>query len=80
MPSYFDDTHRLLRESVRRFVERRIVPFVERWEEEESFPRELYRELGGYPYDRDPARPGWFAHVPNTNWADPDVSLRPALR
>ncbi len=20
---------------------------------------ELYRELGGYPYDRDPGRPGW---------------------
>ena len=56
MPSYFDDTHRMLRESVRKFVERRILPFVERWEEEESFPRELYRELGeagylalGYP-------------------------------
>ncbi|MDH5247092.1 MAG: mandelate racemase, partial [Betaproteobacteria bacterium] len=32
---------------------------------------ELYRELGGYPYDRDPGRPGWFAHVPNRNWADP---------
>ena len=37
-------------------------------------------ELGGYPYDRDPGRPGWFAHVPNHAWADPAVSLRPALR
>lgn len=34
---------------------------------------ELYRELGGYPYDRDPARPGWFSMVPNTRWADPTV-------
>jgi glucarate dehydratase len=41
---------------------------------------ELYRELGGYPYDRDPGRPGWFAQVPNSNWADPSVSLRPALK
>ena len=41
---------------------------------------ELYGELGSYPYDRDPGRPGWFAHVPNAVWADPDVSLRPALR
>jgi glucarate dehydratase len=41
---------------------------------------ELYRELGGYPYDRDPGRPGWYAHVPNHDWADPGVSLRPALR
>jgi glucarate dehydratase len=32
---------------------------------------ELYKSLGGYPYDRDPARPGWFALVPNTRWADP---------
>lgn len=33
---------------------------------------ELYRELGGYPYDRDPARPTWFPLVPNTRWATPD--------
>lgn len=34
---------------------------------------ELYRELGGYPYDRDPARPGWYPLIPNTRWADPSV-------
>ena len=41
---------------------------------------ELFRELGGYPYDRDPGRPGWFPNIPNSNWADPSVSLRPALK
>ena len=41
---------------------------------------ELFLELGGYPYDRDPGRPGWYAHVPNSAWADPEVSLRPALK
>jgi glucarate dehydratase len=35
----------------------------------------LYRRLGGYPYDRDPARPEWFATVPNTRWADPESAL-----
>ncbi|TLS48721.1 mandelate racemase [Paenibacillus antri] len=30
---------------------------------------ELYRELGGYPYDQDPTRPGWFPLVPNDRWA-----------
>ncbi|CCN71766.1 enolase C-terminal domain-like protein [Vibrio nigripulchritudo] len=35
---------------------------------------ELYKKLGGYPYDRDPSRPGWFAYTPNTNWADPDLT------
>ncbi|MEO6203824.1 MAG: enolase C-terminal domain-like protein [Mycobacteriales bacterium] len=32
---------------------------------------ELYREVGGYPYDRDPGRPGWFAMVPGQNYAQP---------
>jgi glucarate dehydratase len=32
---------------------------------------ELYRRLGGYPYDQDPARPGWTPLVPNDRWADP---------
>ena len=36
---------------------------------------ELYQEIGGYPYDRDPDRPDWFPLVPNTRWADP---LQPA--
>ncbi|MEZ5668563.1 MAG: enolase C-terminal domain-like protein [Alphaproteobacteria bacterium] len=35
---------------------------------------ELFKELGGYAYDRDPARPGWFQIVPNTRWADPTVA------
>ncbi|MFF0771908.1 enolase C-terminal domain-like protein [Nonomuraea wenchangensis] len=35
---------------------------------------ELYRELGGYPYDRDPGRPGWYATVPNERFADPDIA------
>ena len=33
---------------------------------------ELYRSLGGYPYDRDPGRPGWYPLNPITNFADPD--------
>lgn len=32
---------------------------------------ELYRELGSYPYDRDPSRPGWYPLIPNDRWADP---------
>ena len=32
---------------------------------------ELYRRLGGYPYDQDPARPGWAPVLPNDRWADP---------
>jgi len=32
---------------------------------------ELYQRLGGYPYDRDPGRPGWTPTIPNDRWADP---------
>lgn len=38
---------------------------------------ELYERLGGYTYDRDPGRPGWFAHIPNRDWADPDAPAEP---
>src|SRR5690606_20828183 len=40
---------------------------------------ELYKELGGYPYDRDPSRPGWFALVPNRDFADPTVAAAPEV-
>ncbi len=33
---------------------------------------DLFRRLGGYPYDRDPSRPGWYSLVPNTDWANPE--------
>jgi glucarate dehydratase len=33
---------------------------------------ELYQRLGGYPYDQDPARPGWAPLIPNDRWADPE--------
>ncbi|EJM09489.1 acyl-CoA dehydrogenase [Pseudomonas sp. GM21] len=53
---YFDPSHQLVRDSVRRFVEREILPDINQWEEAESFPRELYLKAGsagilgiGYP-------------------------------
>ncbi|HET7097642.1 MAG TPA: enolase C-terminal domain-like protein [Casimicrobiaceae bacterium] len=40
---------------------------------------ELFLELGSYPYDRDPGRPGWYPTVPNRDWADPAESVTPPL-
>jgi glucarate dehydratase len=40
---------------------------------------ELYKELGNYPYDQDPLRPGWAPLVPNDRWADPRDGRMPAL-
>lgn len=30
---------------------------------------EYFKEVGGYPYDRDPLRPDWYAVIPEKNWA-----------
>jgi len=53
---YFGETHNMVRRTVRKFVEREIKPFVDEWEEQGVFPRELYRKAGeagilgiGYP-------------------------------
>jgi acyl-CoA dehydrogenase len=40
------DTLRLLRESIRRFVEKEVVPKAQAWEEQGFVPREVLREMG----------------------------------
>lgn len=35
---YFNDTHAMLRDTVRRFVEREVLPHIDDWEEAGSFP------------------------------------------
>ena len=53
---YFGETHNIVRQTVRKFVEREIRPFVDEWEEQGEFPRDLYPKAGaagilgiGYP-------------------------------
>jgi acyl-CoA dehydrogenase len=53
---YFGESHELLRASIRKFVGREIKPYIDRWEEEGTFPLELYKKAGdagfiglGYP-------------------------------
>jgi acyl-CoA dehydrogenase len=45
-----DDTHRLLRESLRRFVEQEVVPRAQAWEEEGCVPREILRAMGRHGF------------------------------
>lgn len=40
---------------------------------------ELYKRLGGYPYDQDPLRPGWTPTIPNNRWADPNDVRQPEM-
>ena len=44
--AYFDDTHRLLRDTLRRFVDKEVVPRAESWEAQGFVPREVLREMG----------------------------------
>ena len=53
---YFNESHQMARQTIRKFVETEITPYVDEWEEAETFPRELYKkaaEVGifgiGYP-------------------------------
>ena len=62
---YFGETHNILRQSIRKFLEREVLPYVDEWEDQEEFPKELYKkvaeagltglgypeELGGTPAD-----------------------------
>jgi acyl-CoA dehydrogenase len=47
---YLDDTHRLLRETLRRFVEREVVPVADAWERDGSVPREVLRAMGQHGF------------------------------
>lgn len=40
------DTERMLRENVRRFVEKEVVPHGRKWEDEGMVPREVLRQMG----------------------------------
>ena len=42
--NYFNETHQMVRDTVRKFVEREILPEVDDWEEAGEFPRELYKK------------------------------------
>lgn len=42
----FTEDHDALRESARAFVAREIAPNVEAWEQQEDFPRDLFRKVG----------------------------------
>ncbi|WP_323118301.1 acyl-CoA dehydrogenase family protein [Burkholderia alba] len=41
-PDHYTPAHRELQTTVRRFVAREIAPYVNEWDEAETFPRELY--------------------------------------
>ncbi len=47
---YFDESHTLLRESVRKFLAKEVLPYIEAWEDKEEFPRDLYKKMAQAGY------------------------------
>ncbi|QFU08023.1 Acyl-CoA dehydrogenase [Rhodobacteraceae bacterium THAF1] len=45
-PTFFDETHRMLRDQVRRFVETEIKPHALQWEQDGMVPRAVLRKMG----------------------------------
>jgi acyl-CoA dehydrogenase len=43
---WFNHDHELLRDTIRRFVAERVLPYVDGWEETGFVPREVLREMG----------------------------------
>lgn len=43
---YFTHEHKMLRETVRSFIQKRILPNAEQWESDGFVPREIVREMG----------------------------------
>ena len=54
--SLFGEEHDILRATVRRFVEREIVPFHAKWEEDGIVPRELWLKAGARDCSAAPCR------------------------
>jgi len=48
---YFSKQHDLLRSSVRDFVKKEIIPYVEEWEEAEDYPRKLQKKVAELGYN-----------------------------
>ncbi len=44
--SYFNETHGMVRDTMRRFVNEAVKPHIDAWEEAGGFPREVYQRAG----------------------------------
>src|SRR5690606_40980223 len=44
--SIYNDDHQMFREAARKFFEREVVPYHQKWEEEGIVPREVWRKAG----------------------------------
>ena len=46
MGQYFNEEHEMFRHTVRDFVQKEVAPNINKWEEEEKIPREIFLRMG----------------------------------
>jgi alkylation response protein AidB-like acyl-CoA dehydrogenase len=53
---YFTEEHEMFRESLRSFLEKEVIPNIDKWEEDQRIPRSIWEKMGemgflglGYP-------------------------------
>ncbi|MBK9792602.1 MAG: acyl-CoA dehydrogenase family protein [Sphingobacteriales bacterium] len=47
---YLTEEHELFRKSLREFLDKEVVPFVDQWEEDARLPKELFKKFGDMGY------------------------------
>ena len=47
---YLTEEHELFRKSLREFLDKEVVPFVDQWEEDKRLPKELFKKFGDMGY------------------------------
>jgi len=43
---YFNETHGFARQTAKQFIAKHVSPYIDKWEEEGTFPRDLYNKAG----------------------------------
>ncbi len=47
---YFNQDHEMFRQGLRDFLQREVVPFIDKWEEDQRIPKELWKKFGEMGY------------------------------
>ncbi len=47
---YFKEEHELFRQSVRQFMDKEVVPYIDQWENDRKMPRSIWTKLGQMGY------------------------------
>lgn len=47
---YFNEDHKLFRRSLRDFLDKEVMPYIDQWEEEQQIPKSIWKKMGDMGY------------------------------